>query len=154
MRYQLWKGNFNIYKTKVSPYHWFPGWEASGAEVGADASGILLPARARKSESSSFCSLRFLLFHTSSTFPFSEGTALTQETKLIHGGCWTFTDLLRSFSPSLERSVCSANPPLTLMPNVAHETIPWTTGLELKLGVVSVFFYKTLNTGAGDGMGE
>lgn len=31
------------------------------------------------------------------------------------------------------------------MPNVAHEMV----GLELKLGVVSIFFYEMLNTGLG-----
>lgn len=35
----------------------------------------------------------------------------------------------------------------SLMSNVVHEMIPWTTGVELKLGVVSIFLYKMLNTG-------
>lgn len=34
------------------------------------------------------------------------------------------------------------------MPTLTHETIPLTTGLELKLGVVSIFFNDTLNTGS------
>lgn len=34
------------------------------------------------------------------------------------------------------------------MPALTHETIPLTTGLELKSGVVSIFFNDTLNTGS------
>lgn len=172
--YQLWKGISNIHKTQVSPCRWFPGWEASGAEAGADALGILLPANERERESSSFCSLHFLLFHTCTVFLSSEGTGLRQGTKPIK---WRMlnTDRPAQLMQSPERSLNPAHQPTHPHPKVlfswndnlkihtprppkeyqtliivsimAHEITPWTMGFELKLQVISIFFHETLNTG-------
>lgn len=105
---------------------------------------------------------------------FSQKTlVLGKEPNQSNGGCWILANLLKSCSLQGEAWTLPVNP-LThtpnyyfpkvtvikfmspghwkasnskIMSNTAYEITPWTMGFELKLEVVSIFFYETLNTG-------